>query len=972
MSDINVGVVKWYDHGKRFGFIRKIPKSEKTTRLVKPTSKSEQENNLKSTEHRAAKLQGLKIISTEQSSSELQELFFHIKNSGYNSLSEGDLVVFQQKESSKHAGKVEATAIVLLRDSERLFDALEIIHSAKITFDEMVIKQIAESVSKADDILIINKFVAICGDEISETNLIVALRSIDVINYLIRTLGRLELTSFYESIFDRTVPDLKIRLIVRAFESFSSSSCSEHFPSIVNYYNSSDSKVQRYVLSRMPIVLRLQILQISEIVDDETFKRSLTLFDNQIRNDQYHQLISDGFNISHEFKIKFWELGYTSIIDLAFLADMINNNSSKLSIDWYKKLDENQRKELLPKLTIEIDNEDSFKKITDIISIDRKQKHFQELMDARIKIAPEFLLKFWIEGYTENLDIDYLATLFLRNAKSFAGSYFKKLSLSQRHNFYSKIYMTISESSPYSDDKVVLELVRLIRLHDHEIFLDYCKRIEQLVSDHIKLRLWINDCIQTFDFDLYKSLVVLLSTSAQKIFLKKVFYLKRSGHFNLTIKNLEEIKDSFFDFEFNNRAIDHASHDSLDYSVSVAIQIILDLSRGKKTEAENIYQIVAKQINNPKDILHLTGFFDKCEGRLGLYRSTENSSRYQVSESRGAVPENLEFCEGRIATNKQTGEHAKCESSDKKYWWCRNSRCYAPSRGLHDNYKDYTILDFLDILNIKYNSDDYELLLGFVNKINRFFAHLNCKECGNILLPKGQGNYGFYRVSLFGCSNQSCGNFDQPVYLTHCLNGRCTNIVDSRESVKCKPDGVDQNTFGWYVCNSCSACCSGRVLETRAHIYSATGQEYAGHKIGHLDLGQVCCHDCGTVMLQPNDEDYNRVLTGLKQLAHDKSPTILQSGISQNGRYWFLIQVPPSEELSNLLRKKLHRYQLMGFNVPDLDDRNKNSYLVHEPTELPSFNLKVFKCPECGFILDLSKDHIRYKVFKSYHVKVFE
>lgn len=952
MTDFNVGIVKWYDSQQSFGFILKLSKSN---------GANDVDGNKKDS--------SLKLL--ERMPSPAYELFFHIKNTSYKSLSEFDLVVFQETPSRKHKDKVEATQVVLLKDSERIFDALEIVFNSKLKFNQDRIKQIAESVTKFETELIVHKFLSICGQEIAKSNLITALHVIDITNYLIGELGRQDLFAFYESIFNRTSQDFKVRVIVRAFEIIHTNSVySKYISAIIDYYNSSEAKVQEYVISRMPVIVRFQILNILEIVDDTAFKKALTLFGSHNRAEQYNELVSNGLSISPEFKIKFWERGYTNTIDLAYLADVFNNNSLKFPTDWFQKLDDKQRKEFLSKLTFEVDNEDSFKKIADIISID-KRKFFQELVDGGIKISAEFLLKFWIEGFTDNLDIDYLANLFLRNAKSFAGSYFKKLSLSQRHNFYSKIYMTISESSPYSDDKVVLELVRLIRQHDHEIFFYYCNRIEQLVSDHIKLRLWINDCIQTFDFELYKSLVVLLSLSAQKMFLKKLFYLKRSGQFNLTIKNLEDIKDSFFDFEFSNRVIDHASHDRLDYSVSVAIQIILDLSRGEKTEAEKIYQIVAKQINNPKDILHLTGFFDKCEGRLGLHRSAENSTGYEVSESRSAVPENLEFCEGRIAVNKETGEHAKCESSDKEYWWCRNSRCYSPSRGLHDNFKDYTILDFLDILNIKYSSDDYEMLLGFVNKINRFFAHLNCKECGNILLPKGQGNYGFYRVSLFGCSNEACGSFDQPVYLTHCLNGRCTNIVDSRESVKCKPDGADQNTFGWYVCTSCSACCSSRVLETRAHIYSATGQEYSGHKIGHLDLGQVCCYECGTVMLQPSEEDYNRVLTGLKQLVYDKSPTILQSGVSQNGRHWFLIHVPTSDERSNSLRKKLFRYQLIGFNVPDLDDKNKNSYFVSEPSELPQFNPKVFKCSECNFILDLTKDHIRYNIFKSYHVKVF-
>lgn len=67
-----------------------------------------------------------------------------------------------------------------------------------------------------------------------------------------------------------------------------------------------------------------------------------------------------------------------------------------------------------------------------------------------------------------------------------------------------------------------------------------------------------------------------------------------------------------------------------------------------------------------------------------------------------------------------------------------------------------------------------------------------------------------------------------------------------------------------------------------------------------------------------------------------------------------------------VFKSKLLIYKSNGFNIPDLQE-TKGSYLVGEPTRIPSFKSMVFKCSECDFVLDLSDDKFRHNAFKNYH-----
>ena len=137
------------------------------------------------------------------------------------------------------------------------------------------------------------------------------------------------------------------------------------------------------------------------------------------------------------------------------------------------------------------------------------------------------------------------------------------------------------------------------------------------------------------------------------------------------------------------------------------------------------------------------------------------------------------------------------------------------------------------------------LFSGYLNKFEKFYEHLKCRNCGELLHPKRIGNYGYNALSAFVCKNEKCEMKDSLVYLNHCFNSKeCANIIDSRDSKQC-PNGL-------YICPSCGSCCSNEVFQRRLNNLSLTGgvisqriRDLVQNNCGH-NPKEFYCYNCGT------------------------------------------------------------------------------------------------------------------------------
>lgn len=223
------------------------------------------------------------------------------------------------------------------------------------------------------------------------------------------------------------------------------------------------------------------------------------------------------------------------------------------------------------------------------------------------------------------------------------------------------------------------------------------------------------------------------------------------------------------------------------------------------------------------------------------------------------IPNGISFCEGRLANKSH-------EIFKQEFWWCGGQPCFSKCETIHptNEWEKYTLLDFCEILGL--NTDEtnkmgdyipkgyYYQFIALINRFNRLLEKLYCKDCGHILYPSdfGTGHFAAYSVVRFQCRNNECNN-NEEIYLNHCLNGQCNNIIDSRISKRCNN--------GLFICDNCGSCCSHNMLERRLSNLKQTGGyihdnlvKCVNEKLGHLERGEYFCYKCKSEMTETSDD----------------------------------------------------------------------------------------------------------------------
>ena len=198
----------------------------------------------------------------------------------------------------------------------------------------------------------------------------------------------------------------------------------------------------------------------------------------------------------------------------------------------------------------------------------------------------------------------------------------------------------------------------------------------------------------------------------------------------------------------------------------------------------------------------------------------------------------LAFCEGRYWENK---------SKKLPCWWCYGTPCYENNICQHNDINKYTLYDFIYILGLQkvLRSEDtkgyvlpdgnYIKFMSVLNWFNRAQEHIYCKECGKILEPYKVSNYHARTITEFKCDNPTCNQKDIKIYLNHCFNGECQNIIDSRETKQCPNDK--------YICTSCGVCCSDYMFRNKTEMLDPFAPGFTNP---HWELQEFYCPKCGS------------------------------------------------------------------------------------------------------------------------------
>jgi len=759
-----------------------------------------------------------------------------------------------------------------------------------------------------------------------------------------------------------------------------------------------------------------QILKCSNEIDKNAFENELIYLKENIKfqtlsNELFikiNKLLKIFDKNINEFNIQVLKLNSDKIFNLWIAFDElqiefqfikneivkhINENFNEITIkNILNRLSIDNKKIILDCLFIEtcdVFYGNSYNKIKSIL----KYYNLYEISIDYTIIPDEKLLFLW-----ENKTIDYFPFNLIydkfidfkneyykndkREKSSNAVQYLKLIKQSDLKDILSKTHFEKEKI----DDKETFETILFFISHmeDTETRKEFISKIYNKIDGLFKIELFILDF--TDEIDYYEVLVytALLSAEKQKLFFKKTLKLIDENKIDLTLEDLNKLTT----IDFQTSEIANADYGiGLDYTLSIVLKVAIDLKNKEITKRNTIFNIISNQVKKPSDLLEITGFFEKCSGRTIIekdYISKDKEGKaildekgkekviYKETKKEHLKPRFSTFCDGRKSINKFTNQPNLCKESGKEFWWCENQKCYEICRTEHTpaEWKDYSLADVLRILKIPYDEIQYEILLNVINRVNRFLKHLTCKKCNLILKPTGKSNYAFYGVTWFKCDNENCEEHRNEIYLSHCLNGKCNDIIDSRDSVKCKPEGHSQDC-GWFVCKNCYACCSSEKLNARKENLKTNGYDYNCHLDGHSDKQKICCFTCGIEMNEKlkDNELYNLQLEWAINTSN-AYPENIRTGLRlKDGKRWFFWTKGALPELE--YRNGLKGLLATGFVIPKFDELNNFSQFISEPFD----NDKVFECSQCNHQLNLKNNEEfpldRIIAIQNYHNKIF-
>lgn len=244
--------------------------------------------------------------------------------------------------------------------------------------------------------------------------------------------------------------------------------------------------------------------------------------------------------------------------------------------------------------------------------------------------------------------------------------------------------------------------------------------------------------------------------------------------------------------------------------------------------------------NSKIEVLSLVRYFN-------IHDKLHSKIEYTQSEL------NDDFCECRLSESVSTNKSLP-------FYWCDNKPCFRPWVRFHaaEEWMQYTILDFMRILNIptdytnkrgKTTQFGYFIMFSsFLKSFARFYEHLKCRKCGEIMHPSNITNFASRSVTEFACCNETCELKGKSVYLNHCFNKpKCDTIIDSRDSKQC--------SNGQYICPECGGCCSTGNFRKRVNNLRQTGgyispwlSNFVNRGLGHWELNKRFCFKCGNQM----------------------------------------------------------------------------------------------------------------------------
>lgn len=670
-------------------------------------------------------------------------------------------------------------------------------------------------------------------------------------------------------------------------------------------------------------------------------------------------------NLDENLKFGCWLLNIPVHFDENQLIQYFHKCNPTVQTKYFYKFPDKLIIEILSsklKSSVEIDDKNMESIIGVLLILKSSNPNLYETLLKMIVDSPQIKLKYilWYKHQLIFIDTqiaEYLINNLSKTSIIHFKEIFKSITKDDFHQIIDKIINILKSHKISNKDSFVSVIYDYI--YSEKIFSnkDLLNDIFSLFSNRIKLEYWLDDKIKINDYRNILDGLIELDYHKQILITKKLFWQLQTDKVKLTVKDCDKI-------------LTNTSRNKYDISLLIIFFVLKSyINKNKLNHRDIIVFIIFKLVKGSSPNLD-SDLFEKCSGRANLFEYTNNGkSVYSINKS-NQIPDGILFCEGRKAINKK--DSTPVLEKEFEFYWCRNKPCFQNELRLVNNkpWKNYTLFDVLQGYS-KINEDSYSFILGVLNKFNTYLSHLKCRSCQTWLTPEVSSNYALERVNHFHCNNENCREFHKSIYISHCLNFQCNEIIDSRDSQQC-PNG-------WYICDYCLACCDDKRILQRKGILKKTGQEYKGSDKGHRESNQIFCFKCGKEMeiisSEINIDKYEKSLKWLNEKKDDKK-RVVKSGTTKTGKKWYLIkqEVSEAKDSFDTLLKKLHE---AGLNIKKSNssssyENSSNFYLISEKNN----NRKIIlKCSNtnCKQVLNLDdiimSDRDRVKAM-TYHTKI--
>jgi cold shock CspA family protein len=321
---------------------------------------------------------------------------------------------------------------------------------------------------------------------------------------------------------------------------------------------------------------------------------------------------------NEEQKYELFLKGYLKNVPQNIVRQKIDQLENEDCKKIFKNISENESliKDILTKKVTQ-DKTDSFSWLYDLAKEFLSQENFNDFDKKVFDTIEQFeYFKFWEKG----------------QAKIFPQNQINEI-LQDKFENYTKIKNWI-DNNPITSDKISNHLFSFLQKHelvtDRIVFykqinhikyllqLDesYLDKIKQLQNDFYIIILWVLDKVNFFDFELLKQKFIYFAPDEQVRIVRKLFFLKAIGQFNLTVEKLNELTRFDLDLYYTN--LEYNPEISVDISTDIVIKALLSFHQKKRyLDESELLTIILKNLKFDKTRrFQFTNYFEKCLGRL--------------------------------------------------------------------------------------------------------------------------------------------------------------------------------------------------------------------------------------------------------------------------------------------------------------------------------------------------------------------